>query len=330
MSAKFTAQVLFALSVAVQYSSVALAEPQQAGSNSSLTSTPTSNQTKPANGTTTKKPTTPNLAKIRKEQQNHRNWAVVRGFLWGWLGLFALFLFSLLALVFRRYIRTVSSLAPGNTQAYFAPVNRHWGLVKKHFVFAPLMNKRHHRPFMLTRTIDNGCLPSRPQVTILVTYFVLLIGFTFYNIDYEMPRLDIWLAVNRRSGTMALSQLVPLFILAARNNPLIWWTGISFDTYNLFHRWLGRFVVIEMSIHGLTYIVRKVEKEGWAAYAKVMKGKSWTVRSGTIVRAILSCTPMVTNNVCRLSAVESSFSSKPQHLFVTSSTKRFCISIRFL
>jgi len=41
--------------------------------------------------------------------------------------------------------------------------------------------------------------------------------------------------------------------MAARNNPLINWLNMSFDTFNLFHRWTGRIVVIEAIVHVVAY-----------------------------------------------------------------------------
>ena len=48
-------------------------------------------------------------------------------------------------------------------------------------------------------------------------------------------------------------------MLAGRNNPLIPLLGISFDTYNLIHRWFGRIVVLEALAHTLAFLA----KDGW-------------------------------------------------------------------
>lgn len=52
-----------------------------------------------------------------------------------------------------------------------------------------------------------------------------------------------------RNGVISNQYKVPLFIMAARNNPLIAWTNCSFDTYNLLHRWFGRIVALEAITH---------------------------------------------------------------------------------
>lgn len=66
---------------------------------------------------------------------------------------------------------------------------------------------------------------------------------------------------------------IPLFILVGRNNPLIPLLGISFDTYNLIHRWFGRIVILEAICHTLAHLA----KDGW--------GKAWPdVFSVTFIR----------------------------------------------
>lgn len=41
--------------------------------------------------------------------------------------------------------------------------------------------------------------------------------------------------------------------MAARNNPLINWLNMSFDTFNLLHRWQGRIVVAEAVTHVIAF-----------------------------------------------------------------------------
>ena len=46
--------------------------------------------------------------------------------------------------------------------------------------------------------------------------------------------------------------------MAGRNNPLIKLLDVSFDTWNLLHRWLGRIVVLESLAHTICWMVGKV------------------------------------------------------------------------
>lgn len=52
---------------------------------------------------------------------------------------------------------------------------------------------------------------------------------------------------------------IPLFLFAGRNNPLIPLLGISFDTYNLLHRWFGRIAILEAIAHTIAHLA----KGGW-------------------------------------------------------------------
>jgi hypothetical protein len=63
---------------------------------------------------------------------------------------------------------------------------------------------------------------------------------------------------------------VPLFIMAGRNNILINWIGLSFDTFNLLHRWFGRIVVLETIAHAVAWGAGTVFSGGWAAVQKAI------------------------------------------------------------
>jgi hypothetical protein len=60
--------------------------------------------------------------------------------------------------------------------------------------------------------------------------------------------------------------------MAARNNPLINWLNLSFDTFNLLHRWFGRIVVLEILAHTSAYITSTVSTGGWSAVQKAITG----------------------------------------------------------
>jgi hypothetical protein len=53
--------------------------------------------------------------------------------------------------------------------------------------------------------------------------------------------------------------------MAGRNNPLIKLLGISFDTFNLYHRWLGRIVSLEAVVHTFAHLANHTHTRGWKA-----------------------------------------------------------------
>ena len=98
-----------------------------------------------------------------------------------------------------------------------------------------------------------GTLPSRLHMTLLVLYLSSNIIYCSL-LDYNVQNHAAVLADLRgRSGHLAVINMVPLIVLAGRNNPLIPMLRVSFDTYNLFHRWIGRIVVFESIVHTMAW-----------------------------------------------------------------------------
>jgi predicted ferric reductase len=103
-----------------------------------------------------------------------------------------------------------------------------------------------------------GTLPSRMQTFFLVGYFFVNFGFCIYKIEYSSFAAGAGVLLSR-SGILAVINMIPLFLLAGRNNPIIKLTGISFDTMNLIHRWFGRIVILEAIAHTVCWVALKVQ-----------------------------------------------------------------------
>lgn len=134
--------------------------------------------------------------------------------------------------------------------------------VKREVLWAPVFSKRHNREFKLSQAVNVGTLPTRFQGILILGFLGVNVAFCTLSINWSQPRKDVLKAIRNRTGIMSTVNLVPLFLLAGRNNPLIRLLKISFDTYNLIHRWLGRIVVLEGLAHGLAYSINKVETSG--------------------------------------------------------------------
>lgn len=50
--------------------------------------------------------------------------------------------------------------------------------------------------------------------------------------------------------------------MAGRNNPLITLLGVSFDQFNLLHRWFGRIAVLEGLAHTVAHIWKNTSTKG--------------------------------------------------------------------
>ena len=124
-----------------------------------------------------------------------------------------------------------------------------YGNFKKHMLYAPLFSTRHNREFRLFGRVHMGTVPLRLETSILATYLAINIAFLFALIDWHSPFAEKMFQLKYSAGHLAVMNTPVLVITAGRNNPLIGLLGISFDTFNLFHRWVGRLVAIQAVMH---------------------------------------------------------------------------------
>ncbi|KAK6531318.1 hypothetical protein TWF281_008130 [Arthrobotrys megalospora] len=165
-----------------------------------------------------------------------------------------------------------------STQTYWSIPAVPWlSKFKKDFILAPLFGLRHNEHFKIGSAGSAGIVPTRFQALFLLLLFGGNITLTVVSIHWTRPSAVVLSELRNRSGVLAVTNMVPLFVLAGRNNPLIPLLRISFDTYNLIHRWLGRIVVIEAIVHTVAHIANK----GWDKYL-LSVGKSQFIMTGTI------------------------------------------------
>lgn len=164
-----------------------------------------------------------------------------------------------------RYVRTVSALN-NPTQHYFAKESWRDAFFKRSIQYAPIFNKRHNREFALSSAVNMGTLPTRLQLVVLAGYFATNVAFCVVDIGFH-GNFETWIdQLRNRTGVLSVVNMVPLWLMAGRNNPLIKWLGMSFDTFNLLHRWLGRIVVIEAVVHTFAFWI-----------GSVTEGATWSV-----------------------------------------------------
>ncbi|EFX03008.1 ferric reductase-like protein [Grosmannia clavigera kw1407] len=223
-----------------------------------------------------------------------------RDVLWWSLGIVAL---SILCLRFFEialaHIRHVSAMAlPASAQAYWRSAQ--WGYmpwIKKHLTYAPISRKRHNREIQISSALSIGTLPTRLQAILLVGYLGSNLAYMLV-LDYGREnRWSLWAEVRGRSGTLAAVNMVPLVLLASRNNPLISMLRISFDTFNIVHRWVGRTVAIETIIHTIAWMVVQVNDGGWPSVSFKIIHDSF-IASGTV--GVVALTVLVVVSVSPL------------------------------
>ncbi|OJJ61132.1 hypothetical protein ASPSYDRAFT_793599 [Aspergillus sydowii CBS 593.65] len=166
-------------------------------------------------------------------------------------------------------------------QRYFTPAHPTLAKIKEHIVYAPLFRNRHNREFQLSRAVNMGTLPSRFHSFIIVGIIAMNITLCFVTVPYKSEPDSVSSVILSRSGVMATVNLIPLVLLAGRNNPLITLLQVPYDTCNLIHRWLARIVVCEAIVHTLAWLIPKVQSYGWSTVAASFAGSDF-IRSGLI------------------------------------------------
>lgn len=179
-----------------------------------------------------------------------------------WAAIFTVFLSYRSILWTMRYVRQLATLGH-DKQRIFAYTNSTYAFCKRHLLYAPLFRKRHHREFKLSAAVNVGTLPSRPQAFFLVGYIGMNVALSVVHLPWSANRHEIATYLRNRTGVLAVMNMIPLFLFAGRNNPLIWMLDISFDSYNLMHRWIGRTVVLQALAHTLAWTVDAVMSSGW-------------------------------------------------------------------
>lgn len=198
----------------------------------------------------------------------------------------ALAAFSCILIAFRltnmaiQHLRTLACLS-NDTQRYFAVPSPLWSKFKARFLYAPLFRTRHNREFRLSSAINMGTLPTRFQSIFIGAFVATNVFLCVHEVDFGKPRAQVLSTLRNRTGTISVANLIPMVIMAGRNNPLITWLNVPFDSFNMMHRWLGRLAVLEAIAHMLCWTISKVETAGWSA-VKESIGHSPLILTGLI------------------------------------------------
>ncbi|KAL8994801.1 MAG: hypothetical protein Q9169_005337 [Polycauliona sp. 2 TL-2023] len=160
-----------------------------------------------------------------------------------------------------RYIRTLTCLN-NDTQRYFRTPNLAYGAIKQHLLYAPLFRRRHLRELHFG-WFHLGYVPTRFQSLFLAAVIIMNVTLSVAGIEWEGTRAAALSHLRNRTGTLSVINMIPLVVLAGRNNPLISLLNISFDNFNLVHRWFGRIVVLQALAHSLAEVLNVIDQGKW-------------------------------------------------------------------
>ncbi|KAF2672836.1 hypothetical protein BT63DRAFT_368312 [Microthyrium microscopicum] len=167
--------------------------------------------------------------------------------------------------MFVNWNRLMAILSNPERQNYWKQNGNNWfPWLKKHIIYAPLWKKRHNEEISLSKAVNVGTLPGRNHSILLFIYGVFTIVWTL-TLPYDKPSREVIASLRGRSGLIAVFNLFPTIVFALRNNPLIWVIHVSYDTFQLFHRWAARIFIIEALIHALSWVGNTREAGGWTA-----------------------------------------------------------------
>ncbi|CAG8935918.1 unnamed protein product [Penicillium salamii] len=134
-------------------------------------------------------------------------------------------------------------------QTQLSRTSRFDAAVKKHILYAPIWGSRHSREFRCFR-LHMGSIPLRLEIISLLLYLALNLIFIIVTVDWwidDYPKKMFQLKYS--AGHLAVMNTPGLVLAAGRNNPLVQLLGISFDTFNFMHRWVGRVIAANAVIH---------------------------------------------------------------------------------
>ncbi|KAL7270813.1 hypothetical protein RUND412_006463 [Rhizina undulata] len=130
---------------------------------------------------------------------------------------------------------------------------------KRNWVVPALFGRKHITP------MGWWTFPTRGQTVLIFSYMALNIIFLVVNPPplsnndgYERSaQLEMLKFLADRAGFLALYNLPIIFLLAGRNDFLIWLTGWTYGTFHVFHKWIARIAAALALFHSI----------GYAAYA---------------------------------------------------------------
>lgn len=160
---------------------------------------------------------------------------------------------------FSGHLRRLSSFSD-DRQRYFISAHESFARLKEHLIYAPLFRTRHNREFQLSQAVNMGNLPSRFHALLISGIIAMNVALCVITVPYRSTEDTVAGVIRNRTGTMATVNLIPLVLMAGRNNPLIAMLHVPFDTWNLLHRWLGRIVVLESLAHVFAWAVPKAQE----------------------------------------------------------------------
>ena len=96
--------------------------------------------------------------------------------------------------------------------------------------------------------IFNKSLPSNAASLAIFSFLGLNVFYLLYRVPFALPHIFV---LADRAGLLFVANLPLLYILAAKNQPVKWLTGYSYESLNIIHRRLGEWMCLLALVHFL-------------------------------------------------------------------------------
>ncbi|CAI4065358.1 hypothetical protein SUVZ_08G4000 [Saccharomyces uvarum] len=148
----------------------------------------------------------------------------------------------------------------------------------------------HNHAMFVGRWFFVGLVPTRLETSVLLGY-VLLHGLflSTYNFDSNQLLSDhksqMLIFISDRAGILAFAHFPLIVLFGGRNSIMTWLTHIRYTSFITYHKWLGRFMLIDCMIHATGYTYHAYIENYWK-YVKY--SDLWTSgRHAMIIVAVL-------------------------------------------
>ena len=99
--------------------------------------------------------------------------------------------------------------------------------------------------------VVNKVLPSNAATLVVLALCAVNIFYTLYNVPFSLPLLFIFAD---RASLVFVANLPLLYLFAAKNQPIKFLTGYSYESLNILHRRLGEILCLLALLHSLGMI----------------------------------------------------------------------------
>ena len=147
--------------------------------------------------------------------------------------------------------------------------------LKVNLLYAPLLSTRRSYVMQPHTRFVLGVAPPRLAVIVILCILAGNITLLLYRIPWSAAPLFIIDTLRNRVGTIAVVNFIPIMLLASPVNPLIRLLDLSYDSFNLLHRWFARILIAEIIVHAGMAIKGAISQFGAAGFRQNLGIEQW-------------------------------------------------------